>query len=1291
MSTKKKYKSLTTDSETNLRTVIFKASYWAYEESEDDKLVFYIGGLTREEKTVLIRVDNFTPFIYLELPRRKKWDKKKCKILFDYFTKAMNSNAPIHYSLYKRFLHLHKKPILSMLLLFTTEKATKSFANFFRRKITVENIGSFSQNEFKVHEHNIDPIIKYCTTKNILLAGWLEAKEYIPEEEDGLDEDERKFTTADIDMFCDRNDIRAITDIPDSVIVRHKYMAFDGEMYSMNKNSKLPDPKEPQNVIFHIGTVCGRIGCKKEERTKFLFTLFDCNPIDNTKIIKCKSESDLIIKFAKHVRDKDPDLIPEYNGLKFDWNYILERCELLGIFTEVASLLGRIIGKKALVKKINWSSKAYGEQSFRYFDIHGRIHVDVLIEIERSYKLPLYGLNPVSEHFLGSKKDDITPYQLFMFYDIVFIVGEMLSMNFRQKTGVFTKTLTKVELLEVREKLRELMPIRKCTGPALELRKRFMRAKTQKEYIHLVLECFQLTGKYCIQDTDLTIDLVEKLSLIPSMEEMTNVVHIPMSYLHTRGQQIKVLSQVYREAVKEDIIIKYNDKGNKVRTIDDKYQGATVIEANAGDYKNVGCTDFASLYPTIIITFNISYDSLIEDNDPIPDSECNVLCFSDHVGCGHDPKKRKRKKEDIMCRENKFRFRKVKFNLDGTFEGEGLLPRIERNLLAARKVAKKEMNKFQARYDMHRGKATEDEIKDYKKWGYEIIEKGSLSEKEVFILVVCITTLNARQLSLKISANSAYGATGVQNGFIPCIPCAASVTGMGRNLIEAAIKYSLVKCKNDGISLVYGDTDSSMFTFKDKTATETYDICIKLAKDVSHYLKTKIMEIEEDYSCELPENCKSNPSPIIVEIKTDKTTKKSEKAKTIRVRLDKINKDDLCYLFDRDKLLWYQYQYIPLSLEFETIYIRYILLTMKRYIAYSGNRDGDILKTVKKGVVDARRDNSKFLRDWYKSIYTAILDEKSEEVVINIIYDKVNALFTMQIPEVNLIVTLGVKSIKDYAKKKDSKQAFSESNPYLDCNKNPFIDPVGNDDPRFTFNNIPQVLLLLKMRDRGEIVPPNTRIEIIYLENEEAEHQGDKAEEYNYYKENKSECHRPDLFYYLEKTNALVEILGVKYKHPEIPCIKPEEEFKNNLLNVSGLLQTNINNCKTYSKTVEGRKGKTYQFKKVEAQVTFIIDQFKKKSGSFATKIDITKDSHNKLVECSYRLKSVLVLDRYSKQCKGKRKAWKLYRKAKPTIIKDGSVMEDLLKYRRFFRAVVDEIKDREIERVKKIKEKKKK
>ena len=52
---------------------------------------------------------------------------------------------------------------------------------------------------------------------------------------------------------------------------------------------------------------------------------------------------------------------------------------------------------------------------------------------------------------------------------------------------------------------------------------------------------------YCLKDAYLPLKLIDKLMCVINYMEMARVTGVPMSFLLTRGQQIKVVSQLLRK------------------------------------------------------------------------------------------------------------------------------------------------------------------------------------------------------------------------------------------------------------------------------------------------------------------------------------------------------------------------------------------------------------------------------------------------------------------------------------------------------------------------------------------------------------------------------------------------------------------------------------------------------------------------------------------------------------------------------------------------------------------------
>lgn len=170
-------------------------------------------------------------------------------------------------------------------------------------------------------------------------------------------------------------------------------------------------------------------------------------------------------------------------------------------------------------------------------------------------------------------------------------------------------------------------------------------------------------ANYCIKDAYLPLRLFQKLAIIYNYTEMARVSGVPIYFLLSRGQQIKVLSLVYRKAKLEDFFIPYYmfDKNNMNGKT---YEGATVLEAQKGFWDFIIATlDFSSLYPSIMQSDNLCYTTLIrpEDVSNIPPEDINTTPSGDQFV-----------KESVR---------------------RGLLPKILDEVLAARLEAKEALKK----------------------------------------------------------------------------------------------------------------------------------------------------------------------------------------------------------------------------------------------------------------------------------------------------------------------------------------------------------------------------------------------------------------------------------------------------------------------------------------------------------------------------------------------------------------------------------------------------------------------
>jgi len=109
--------------------------------------------------------------------------------------------------------------------------------------------------------------------------------------------------------------------------------------------------------------------------------------------------------------------------------------------------------------------------------------------------------------------------------------------------------------------------------------------------------------RYGRQDVINTYLIAEEL--LPMHYELSRMIRIPLDDVTRcgRGKQVEwlLMSEAY----------KLRELAPNPREAGEKYEGAFVLEPARGLHENVICLDFASMYPSIMIAYNISPDTLV--------------------------------------------------------------------------------------------------------------------------------------------------------------------------------------------------------------------------------------------------------------------------------------------------------------------------------------------------------------------------------------------------------------------------------------------------------------------------------------------------------------------------------------------------------------------------------------------------------------------------------------------------------------------------------------------------------
>ncbi|EPQ63016.1 Bgt-5492 [Blumeria graminis f. sp. tritici] len=316
----------------------------------------------------------------------------------------------------------------------------------------------------------------------------------------------------------------------------------------------------------------------------------------------------------------------------------------------------------------------------------------------------------------------------------------------------------------------------------------------QKEDVHhtMITELFNGNSEsrrrlavYCLKDAYLPQRLMDKLSCLENFTEMARVTGVPFNLLLSRGQQVKFVSQLFRKALEQKLVI----PNLRTESNDEQYEGATVIEPARGYYDvPIATLDFASLYPSIIQAHNLCYTTLLNKQTV------------EKLGLIKD--------EDYIITPNGDMFCTIK-------QRKGLLAQILEELLTARKQAKRELAV---------------ETDSFKK---AVLNGRQLALKISANSVYGLTGATVGKLPcLPIaSSTTSYGRQMIE-----------------KTKDEVEKKYTILNGYSHNAQVIYGDTDSVMVKFGVKDLPTAMKLGEEAAQHVSSKFINPIkLEFEKVY------------------------------------------------------------------------------------------------------------------------------------------------------------------------------------------------------------------------------------------------------------------------------------------------------------------------------------------------------------------------------------------------------------------------------------------------------------
>ena len=619
-------------------------------------------------------------------------------------------------------------------------------------------------------------------------------------------------------------------------------------------------PQLEGDKVTFIGSTFLKYGDEKPylNNCVVLNTCSNIDEIENSEIKSYKTERELLLAWKNLILKEDPDIIIGYNIFGFDYQFIHIRarennCE--EEFLKLSRNNNEICGAKDEdTGRFNIEESkiviASGEHDLKFIKMNGRLQVDMYNYFRRDYNLTSYKLDYVSGYFIG---DDVKKLEYTDAIDKTKIFSKNLTGLENGSYISFEETSHSTDYYKDGQKFK-VSNVNKETGtfeiagqekPDMTKQVKWCLAKddvTPQDIFRMTNEGPNeraIIAKYCIQDCNLVHHLMNKIDVMTGYSEMAKICSVPINFLVMRGQGIKLTSYIAKKCREKKTLMPVLEKP----LFDDGYEGAIVLDPKCNLYLDnpVACVDYSSLYPSTMISENLSHDSKVwtkeydlhgnqlnevGEKDDSGNFKYDNLPNYEYVDVEYDTfkwipnargKAEKTHSGTKVCRFAQFP------------EGRAIMPSILEELLASRKATRK-LIPLQ----------TDEFMKNI---------------------------LDKRQLSYKLTANSLYGQCGAKTSTFYEKDVAASCTATGRKLLTYAkrvieetygdlivdTKYGKV---HSNAEYVYGDTDSVFFTFNLKTldgedirGQKALEITIELAQEAGN-MATKFLKKPHDLEYE---------------------------------------------------------------------------------------------------------------------------------------------------------------------------------------------------------------------------------------------------------------------------------------------------------------------------------------------------------------------------------------------------------------------------------------------------------
>ena len=238
------------------------------------------------------------------------------------------------------------------------------------------------------------------------------------------------------------------------------------------------------------------------------------------------TEKEMIKRFLRVVKEKDPDVLITYNGDNFDFAYLKKRCEKLGI--------NFVLGRDGTEPRIQRMGDRFA------VEVKGRVHFDLYPVIRHTVNLPTYTLEAVYEAIFGKPKEKV--------------YAEEIAASWESGEGL------------------------------------------------------ERVVRYSMEDAKVTFELGREF--LPMEAQLSRLVGQGLWDVSRSSTGNLVEWFLLRAAYRRNELAPNKPSGRELERRRGGYAGGYVKEPEKGLWENIAYLDYKALYPSIIITHNVSPDTL---------------------------------------------------------------------------------------------------------------------------------------------------------------------------------------------------------------------------------------------------------------------------------------------------------------------------------------------------------------------------------------------------------------------------------------------------------------------------------------------------------------------------------------------------------------------------------------------------------------------------------------------------------------------------------------------------------